>query len=495
MDLVLRFDYGSTTPWVTSRSGELTAVAGPHRVTLSTRARLRGEDMTTVSEFAVRAGKMMVFELAYSSSLEEPPRKLNAKRSLLQTRAYWTRWSERSRYKGVYADAVERSLMTLKALTYRPSGGIVAAVTTSLPEEIGGERNWDYRYCWLRDTSFTLLGLMQAGYVEEAMEWRRWLLRAVAGTPGEVQTIYGLNGERELPERELEWLPGYRGSKPVRVGNSAVNQFQLDVYGEVAVALARTPKAERKIRLSTTAVQTAIINHLCKVWTRPDQGIWETRDGPQHFTHSKVMAWVALDRAIKHFEGAGGHNDLAKWRRIRERIHREVCKKGFNKRLNSFVQAYGSTELDASCLRIALVGFLPPDDERIRGTVEAIEKGLMRDGLVRRYNPRTTADGLRGGEGVFLACSFWMAMNLWLIGRRVEGVAMFERLLKLRNDVGLLSEEYDPKKNCMLGNFPQALSHIALVHCAYLISGLWRPEPLLALKKTARATRGSRSGL
>jgi GH15 family glucan-1,4-alpha-glucosidase len=367
-------------------------------------------------------------------------------------------------------------LITLKALTYRPSGGIVAAVTTSLPERIGGPRNWDYRYCWLRDTAFTLLVLMQAGYTDEAIAWRQWLLRAAAGAPDQIQTIYGIDGERQLTEWVADWLPGYRGSSPVRIGNAAAGQFQLDVFGEVAAALLRTPQAADDIRVSATALQSALVDHLCAVWEEPDEGIWETRGRRQHFTHSKVMAWVALDRAIRYSERFDGGGDIKRWKRERARIHREVCEKGFNKKLNSFVQSYGSKELDASCLRIVLVGFLPADDPRIRGTVEAIEKNLMRDGLVERYNTRTTDDGVSGNEGVFLACSFWMVTNLWLIGRKEDAVALFERLLKLRNDVGLLSEEYEPAKKQMLGNFPQALSHIALVHSAFVMAGIWKPD-------------------
>ncbi len=493
MELALRFDYGRTIPWVTSKGDELRAVSGPDMVVLRTKAQLRPQGMKTISDFTVGPGQKVVFTLSYGSSIEGPPPRLDSQKALVQTREYWRRWSRRSKYKGAYAEAVERSLMTLKALTYRPSGGVVAAVTTSLPERIGGSRNWDYRYCWLRDTAFTLLGLMRAGYVDEAVAWRRWLLRAVAGTPGQVQTIYGLNGERQLPEWEADWLPGYERSLPVRIGNAAVEQFQLDVYGEVAVALSRVPPAENSIRVSTLALQAALANHLCEVWQQPDQGIWETRDHPQHFTHSKVMAWVALDRAIKHFERVDGDGEMKRWKRVRARIHKEVCEKGFNKRLNSFVQSYGSTQLDASCLRIALVGFLPPEDPRIRGTVEAIEKHLIKDGLVQRYNTRTTKDGLSGGEGTFLACSFWMVTNLWLIGRKSEAVALYERLLALRNDVGLLPEEYDATKKRMVGNFPQALSHIALVHSAFALSGLWRPEPLEESPSTKSAHHSKRT--
>jgi GH15 family glucan-1,4-alpha-glucosidase len=449
---------------------------------------LRGEGMTTRSNFTVRAGETVSFTLTSLSSLEKVPEVQPAKKARKETEAFWKRWNGRNRYRGPYAEAVERSLMTLKAMTYRPSGGIVAAVTASLPERIGGSRNWDYRYCWLRDTAFTLLVLMQAGYVDEAVEWRKWLLRSIAGAPDQVQTIYGICGERQILEWEADWLPGYEGSRPVRIGNAAVNQFQLDVFGEVAAALYRTPAEDDDIRVSSTAVQAKLIDHLCRVWQEPDEGIWETRGGPKHFTHSKVMAWLALDRAIKHYEKYDGGGNVKRWRKTRDRIHREVCEKGFNKKLNSFVHAYGSKELDASCLRIGLVGFLPMDDPRIIGTVEAIEKRLMKGGFVQRYDTRTTDDGLPTGEGAFLACSFWMVTCLWLIGRKDDATAMFERLLALRNDVGLLSEEYDPAKKRMVGNFPQALSHIALLHSAFAMSGLWRPEPLVE-KKPSRKGR------
>ena len=482
MDLAIRFDYGRTIPWVTSEDHMLRAIAGSDMVVLQADAPLRGEGMTTHSEFTVRAGETVSFTLTSLSSMEKVPTVQPAETALKETQDFWKEWSTRNQYRGPYAEAVERSLMTLKAMTYEPSGGIVAAVTTSLPEKIGGTRNWDYRYCWLRDTAFTLLVLMQAGYVDEAVEWRKWLLRAIAGAPDQVQTIYGICGERQLVEWEADWLPGYEGSLPVRIGNAAVNQFQLDVFGEVAAALNRLPEATEDIRVSATAVQAALIDHLCKVWQEPDQGIWETRDGAQHFTHSKVMAWVALDRAIQHHERYDGGGDVKRWRKNREMIHKEVCEKGFNKKLNSFVQSYGSKELDASCLRIGLVGFLPIDDPRIIGTVEAIEKRLMRDGFVARYDTRTTDDGLPAGEGAFLACSFWMVTCLWLIGRKADATAMFERLLALRNDVGLLSEEYDVVGKRMVGNFPQALSHIALVHSAFAMSGLWEPQHSVATK-------------
>jgi GH15 family glucan-1,4-alpha-glucosidase len=476
MELAIRFDYGRTIPWVTSFGQKLQAVAGPDRVLLSTKVPLYGEDMTTRGDFTVKAGETVSFTLTNLPSLGKMPKGVAVKGALADTRRFWKSWSKRNKYQGPYADAVERSLITLKAMTYRPSGGIVAAATTSLPERIGGERNWDYRYCWLRDTSFTLLVLMQAGYVQEAVEWRRWLLRAAAGAPDQLQTIYGLRGERQIPEWQVDWLPGYESSKPVRVGNAAVDQFQLDVFGEVAAALSRTPEAKQDIRVSSTALQASLIDHLCKIWQQPDEGIWETRGGPKHFTHSKVMAWVALDRAIKHYEQYDGGGDIERWKKNRDMIREEVLERGFNKKLNSFVQSYGSRQLDASCLRIVLVGFLPPEDPRIRGTVEAIEKGLMRDGFVQRYNTQKTDDGLKGGEGAFLACSFWMVTNLWLIGRKSDATAMFERLLALRNDVGLLSEEYDVASRRMVGNFPQALSHISLVHAAFTMSGMWKPE-------------------
>ena len=476
MDLAIRFDYGRTIPWVTSTDGELRAVSGGDMIVLRTNVPFRGEDMRTVSDFTVKAHETVAFTLTNLSSLAEVPPEVPPAKALAETQRLWTEWTHRSAYKGPYKDAVERSLITLKALTYRPSGGIVAAVTTSLPEQIGGPRNWDYRYCWLRDTAFTLMVLMLAGYEDEAIAWRMWLLRAIAGAPDQVQTIYGIWGERQILEWEADWLPGYKDSRPVRIGNAAVDQFQLDVFGEVAETLAKTPEAEESIRVPATALQASLVNHLCDIWQKPDEGIWEVRGGPQHFTYSKVMAWVALDRAIKHYEVYDGKGDVERWRKERDQIHQEVCEKGFDKELNSFVQSYGSKQLDASCLRIAMVGFLPPEDPRIRGTVEAIEKHLMKGGFVLRYDTTKTDDGLPPGEGVFLACSFWMVTNLWLIGRQDDAIALYERLLKLQNDVGLLAEEYDPNHKQFVGNFPQALTHIALIHAAYAISGIWRPE-------------------
>ena len=488
MDMVLRFDYGLTVPWVTKRDEELHAVAGQDMVVLRSQcisgrpAELIGECMKTVSDFVLRKGDKVCFTLTYGNSFQDVPEPISPEDALKDTHDYWCEWSDRSVYKGEYADAVQRSLMTLKAMTYRPTGGIVAAVTAGLPERIGGERNWDYRYCWLRDTAFTLLVLMRAGYTEEAVAWRVWLLRAIAGSPGQVQSLYGINGERRLVEWEAEWLPGYENSKPVRIGNAASEQFQLDVYGEVVVALGRTPAADDDLRTPATELEAALIDHLCHVWPLPDEGIWETRDGAKHFVHSKVMAWMALDRAVKQHERFDGSGDVKRWRKNRDLLHKEICAKGFNKKLNSFTQSYGSKALDASCLRLALVGFLPPDDPRIVGTIEAIHDGLMKDGLVQRYDLGKTSDGLKGDEGTFLACSFWMVTCLWLIGRKEEATEMFHRLLALRNDVGLLSEEYDPQAKRMLGNFPQALSHIALTHAAFALSGQWMPEPHIASK-------------
>lgn len=483
MDLVLRFDYGLTIPWVTKHVQEIRAVAGPEMVVLRSHcingkpAELHGEDMRTVSDFVLRKGEKLCFTLTHGNSFDDVPEPISPEGALKDTRDYWCEWSNRSTYKGQYAEAVERSLMTLKAMTYRPTGGIVAAVTAGLPEEIGGERNWDYRYCWMRDTAFTLLVLMRAGYMEEAVAWRLWLLRAIAGSPGQLQSLYGINGERRLPEWQAEWLAGYENSKPVRIGNAASRQFQLDVYGEVVVALGRTPAAEDDLRTPAMELEAALIDHLCHVWELPDDGIWETRGGAKHFVYSKVMAWVALDRAVKQHERFDGSGDVKRWRKNRDLLHKQICEKGFNKKLNSFTQSYGSKALDASCLRLVLVGFLPPDDPRIIGTIEAIQKGLMKDGLVRRYDPGKSSDGLKGSEGTFLACSFWMVTCLWLIGRKDEATKMFDRLLALRNDVGLLSEEYDAKAKRMLGNFPQALSHIALAHAAFTLSGNWTPEP------------------
>ncbi len=482
MDLRVRFDYGRTIPWVTRVENGFRAVSGPDTTVLRTSVELKNEDMKSISEFSVGAGDEAWFVLTYASSIgtdggksAPDPAPVDPHRAFEDTLEFWTEWNSRNSYAGKYGGAVRRSLMTLKALTYRPSGGIVAAVTTSLPEAIGGNRNWDYRFCWLRDTAFTLLVLLHAGYQDEATAWRLWLLRAIAGAPSQVQTLYGICGERQMSEWEVDWLPGYEHSRPVRIGNAASEQFQLDVFGEVATALAHMPPASDDIRVSSTSVQGQLINHLCEVWSQPDDGIWETRGGRKHFTYSKVMAWVALDRAIKQYELYDGGGDVTRWRENRDLIHKEVCEKGFSKELNAFTQSYGSEDLDASCLRLGLVGFLPMNDPRIVGTVDAIQKYLMKDGFVARYNTEKSTDGLPPGEGSFLACSFWMVSCLWLIGRHDEAAKMFERLLALCNDVGLLSEEWDAKAARMVGNFPQALSHIALCQAAFTMSGGWHP--------------------
>ncbi len=484
MELSIRFDYGRTIPWVTHIEEGLRAVAGGELIVLRTPVRLKGEGMTTAADFTLQEGEELPFTLTYGSSLGkdgndpvQDPEPFSAVSALKDTVTFWREWNSRNTYQGPYTDAVRRSLITLKALTYKPSGGIVAAVTTSLPEQIGGPRNWDYRYCWLRDTAFTLLVLLGAGYQEEAVAWRRWLLRAIAGAPSQLQTIYGINGERQLTEWAADWLPGYENSRPVNIGNAASGQFQLDVFGEVVSALARTPIPDDDIKVSANSVEAQLVDHLCQVWVEPDDGIWETRGGRKHFVHSKVMAWVALDRAIKYHEKYDGKGDVKGWKRNRELLHKQICSKGFSKKLNSFTQSYGSNELDASCLRIGLVGFLPMNDPRIVGTIDAIQKHLMKKGFVERYDTRTSPDGLPPGEGTFLACSFWMVNCLWLIGRRDQARQLFERLLSLRNDLGLLSEEWDVANNRLVGNFPQALSHIALVHAAFAISGDWRPDP------------------
>jgi GH15 family glucan-1,4-alpha-glucosidase len=488
-ELAIRFDYGRTVPWVTSHQDRLRAVAGSDMVVLRSQGpdgnpmHGKGKAMSTSFEFELAEGETAWLALTYSSFFDGRAEPIPVEQELELTESFWQGWIGRSNYHGKYKDAVERSLLVLKALTYGPSGGIVAAPTASLPEKIGSSRNWDYRYCWLRDTSFTLMVLLHAGYTQEAVDWRLWLLRAIAGSPDQLQTVYGICGERQLIEWHAEWLPGYERSTPVNIGNAADGQFQLDVFGEVAAALARMPQAEDDTRVPSGALLTELTQHLCDVWQEPDDGIWETRGGRKQFTYSKVSAWVALDRAIELVEGVGEKGpqdypgaDLERWKQVRAQIHAEVCEKGFNSELNSFTQSYGSKELDASCLRISLVGFLPMDDPRIVGTVEAIERELLRDGFVMRYRTDSGGDGLPAGEGAFLACSFWLVTNLWLMGREADATALFERLLSLANDVGLLSEEWDPKAGRMLGNFPQALSHIALVHSAFTLAGEWRPH-------------------
>ncbi len=470
MDLVIRFDYGSIVPWVRSEPGGLLAIAGPDTLHLHTPVPLRGENLATVAEFSVAAGERVPFLLTWHPSHLPAPEGLGADEALRRTEAWWRDWSGRCHDDSEWREAVVRSLITLKALTYAPTGGIVAAATTSLPEHLGGVRNWDYRYCWLRDATFTLYSLLQAGYLDEAKAWREWLLRAVAGAPDALQIMYGLAGERRLTEFEVGWLSGYADSRPVRVGNAAHEQFQLDVYGELLDVMYQCCRAGLDDDEPAWRLQQAVLGFLEEAWRRPDEGIWEVRGPRRHFTHSKVMAWVAFDRAtkaVKHFdkEGAG-----EKWRRLRDEVHAEVCARGFDPDVGAFVQSYGARALDASLLMIPLVGFLPPEDARVTGTVAAIERELMHDGFVARYPTAEGVDGLPPGEGAFLACTFWLADNYALMGRQDDARRTFERLLALRNDVGLLSEEYDPKAKRLLGNFPQAFSHVGLVNTARNLS-------------------------
>ncbi len=470
MELIIRFDYGSIVPWVRRSGDTLLATAGPDTLELHTEVAVHGENMKTVAEFSVSKGERTHFALNYRPSHEATQQAIDPEQTLTATENHWRKWSERCTFQGRWRDAVVRSLITLKALTYAPTGGIVAAPTTSLPEQQGGVRNWDYRYCWLRDATFTLNALLLAGYQDEAVAWREWLLRAAAGSPEDLQILYSVTGERRLDEIEIGWLPGYRGAVPVRVGNAASQQFQLDVYGEVmdTLHLARCVGLEPEPH--AWQIQLVLLKFLESNWQRPDEGIWEVRGPRRHFTHSKVMAWVAFDRAIKDVETFGLEGRVERWRQVRDAIHTQVCAAGYDARNNTFVQAYGSPHLDASLLLIPQVGFLPPDDPRVRGTVEAVERNLVVDGLVLRYSTATDADALPPGEGAFLPCSFWLADSLVLIGRREEGEALFERLIALSNDLELLSEEYDTGERHMLGNFPQALTHMALINTARLLS-------------------------
>lgn len=471
MEMALRFGYGSAVPWVTHGDKVWTAIAGPDLVVLRTPATLEGKNLTTHSEFTIRAGKSLEFVMSYGPSHLRPPRSLDHIDALEQTERFWDEWSARMQYDGPYRDIVERSLITLKALTYRPTGGIVAAPTTSLPEQIGGTRNWDYRYCWLRDATFTLIALINGGYYESAREWEQWLVRAIAGSAEQTQIMYGIHGQRHLLEWEADWLSGYEGSKPVRIGNAAAHQLQLDVYGEVMDAFLHELGHLGKKRDVDFRVLRNMVEHLETIWQEPDEGIWETRGGRQHFTYSKVMAWVAFDRAIRIATKLKTRAPIERWRELRTRIHREVCAKAYNRKLGYFAQAYGSDELDASVLLMPLVGFLPHRDIRVKKTVNAIEKHLMADGFVMRYDTANSKDGLPPGEGAFLACSFWMVSNLKFLGRLKDATRLFERLISLANDVGLLAEEYDCEHKRQVGNFPQAFSHIALVNAAFDLVG------------------------
>ena len=481
--LVIRFDYGLIVPWVQRFDGGITAIAGPDLLVLRTPVALRGKNFTTRGDFVVSAGEQVPFVLSWSPSNLPVPEAIDAAAVIAATESAWRAWSSRCRYQGRWSDAVNRSLITLRALSYGPTGGIVAAPTTSLPEQLGGRRNWDYRYCWLRDATFTLQALIVSGFTEEAQAWRDWLLRAIAGKPSQIQILYGLAGERQFIEWQVPWLPGYEDAAPVRIGNAASTQRQLDVFGEIMDVLWQAVKAGLASSEAAWNLQRALVGHLEVIWDQPDDGIWEVRGGQRHFTLSKVMSWVAYDRAVRMAEDNQLAGPLERWRRVRQQIHDDVCVRGFDATRGTFVQSYGSKDLDASLLLLPLVGFLPPDDPRMRATIEAIERELMVDGLVIRYRTERGVDGLPPGEGAFLACSFWLADNLVLLGRHDDAHRLFERLLDLRNDVGLLAEEYDPGLRRQVGNFPQAFSHVALVNTAHNLTRVEGP----ALQRAAAA--------
>ncbi len=488
-ELIVRFDYGSITPWVSRQADErLQLIGGPERLLLQSQIPLRGENFSTVGEFEVAAGDEIGFSLNWTPSWRAAPPALPPNEALAQAEAFWSEWSARFKGAGPWSCDVMRSLLILKALSHRKTGGIVAAGTTSLPEKIGGRRNWDYRFCWLRDAAFTLYALLGSGYVEEAEAWRNWLLRAAAGSPDDLQIMYGVAGERRLQEIELPWLAGYESSSPVRVGNAAADQLQLDVYGEVLDAFYVARQAGLPYDAASWGLECALVGHLENVWEQPDEGIWEVRGGRRHFTHSKVMAWVAFDRALRSAEEFGLDAPVERWRKARDAIHAQVCEKGFDRERNSFVQSYGAKVVDASLLLIAIVGFLPASDPRIQGTLAAIERDLARDGFVRRYDDDDCVDGLVPGEGAFLACSFWLADNYVLQGRHKEARELFERLLALRNDLGLLAEQYDPASRRQLGNFPQALSHLALIGTARNLLGQEGPAHQRCQRKRGAAS-------
>jgi GH15 family glucan-1,4-alpha-glucosidase len=470
LELVIRFDYGSIVPWVRRVEGGISAISGPDRLRLRCGVDLKGVDFRTVAEFEISAGQREAFDLAWHPAHRPDPPEIGALQALEETEEWWREWSGRHPIEGEWSDAVVRSLITLKALAYAPTGGLVAAPTTSLPEHPGGVRNWDYRYCWLRDATFTLLALFHAGFTKEASDWREWLLRAVAGEPSRIQILYGLAGERRLPELELTWLPGYRGARPVRVGNAATHQLQLDVFGEVLDVMHQSLRHGLEHSEDAWRVGRSLLGFLESNWDMPDEGIWEVRGGRRRFTHSRMMAWVAFDRGLKIAERLGLEAPLDRWRTIRDEVHAQVCREGFNEQLGAFVQFYGSRRLDASLLLMPLVGFLPIGDPRLRGTIEAIERELITDGFVLRYRSDPEIEGLPPGEGAFLLCNFWLADCQALLGREEDARATFDRLLAIRNDVGLLAELYDPAGRTMLGNFPQAFSHVGLVNTALNLS-------------------------
>ena len=471
LDLTLRFDYGSIVPWVEKIDNGLRATAGPDTVRFLSEVPLKGENLSTVADFVVEAGQRVSFIMTWYPSHQDEPRRVDAEAALQETVAFWDDWSSKCKYDGPWRDSVIRSLITLKALTYRPTGGIVAASTTSLPEHLGGVRNWDYRYCWVRDASFTLYALANAGYLDEARAWREWLHRAVAGTPNTLQIMYALDGRRRLNELELPWLAGYEGAKPVRIGNEAYQQFQLDVFGELAATMFECRRAGLESSEEGWSVGIALYESLETLWREPDDGIWEVRGPRRHFTHSKMMAWVAFDRAVKSVETFHLPGPVDRWRAARDEIHAEVCREGYNAERGAFVQYYGSDLLDSSLLMMAMVGFLPATDPRVKGTIETIERELIIDGLVARYKPQEDVDGLPPGEGRFLPCSFWLVDNLKALGRDDDAHKLMDRLVGLCNDVGLLSEEYDTEKGRMTGNFPQAFSHVALINSVFTLTG------------------------
>jgi len=487
-ELRFRFGYGDVIPWVRSLDGMLVAVAGPDAVWLASDVAHVGRDFASYGDFTVGAGERETFTLTWNPSYQHRPYPVDPEAALVATERFWQGWADRCTYQGPYRDAVMRSLLTLKALTYAPTGGIIAAATTSLPEEIGGQRNWDYRYCWLRDATFTLQALVKTGYTEEAMAWREWLLRAIAGSPERLQILYGVAGERHAMERELPWLSGYEGSTPVRVGNGAVDQRQLDVYGEVMDTLWLARSYDLDPSDDAWRIQRGLMTWLESGWKEPDEGLWEVRGGRKHFTHSKVLAWVAADRAVRTVEQRRFDGPLDRYRLLRDEIHADVCTNGYDRDRQTFTQSYGSTALDAALLLIPQVGFLPPEDERVRGTLRAVQRELAVDGMVRRYNTDDTDDGVPGDEGAFLACSFWLADALVLDGQVDAGRVHFERLMALRNDVGLLAEEYDVHASRQLGNVPQAYSHLALVNSALNLAQV--PGPGETAPAEQRAARG-----